>query len=142
MKTIQDSQSGMYEIGTVISLLLLLVGMLNYINTMASSIQNRKLTFSIMESAGMSKKQVIKLLIREGILYARGSVFITLTIGTGITYFVFQSMNYMKISFAIPVFPLICAALLVMIICILTPVITYKKIVKNRSIAERLREYE
>lgn len=142
MKTIQDSQSGMYEIGTVISLLLLLVGMLNYINTMASSIQNRKLTFSIMESAGMSRKQVIKLLIREGILYARGSVFITLTIGTGITYFVFQSMNYMKISFAIPVFPLICAALLVMIICILTPVITYKKIVKNRSIAERLREYE
>lgn len=87
MKTIQDSRSGMFEIGTVISLLLLLVGMLNYINTVASSMQSRKLTFSIMESVGMSNKQIKKLLIREGVLYAGGSVFITLTIGTGITYF-------------------------------------------------------
>ena len=80
MKTIQDSQGGMFEIGTVIALLLLLVGMLNYINTMSSSMQNRKLTFSIMESVGMSRKQQIKLLIREGILYAAGSILITFTI--------------------------------------------------------------
>lgn len=142
MKTIQDSRSGMFEIGTVISLLLLLVGILNYINTMASSMQNRKLTFSIMESIGMSSKQIKKLLIREGFLYAGGSVLITLTIGTGITYFIFQSMNYMKIPFTIPALPLIGAILLVVIICIRTPIITYKKIVGNRSIAERLREYE
>lgn len=141
MKIIQDSQSGMYEIGTAISLLLLLVGMLNYINTMASSMQNRKLTFSIMESVGMSRKQIRKLLIREGILYAAGSVFITLTIGIGITYFVFQSMNYMKIPFMLPIFPLIYAILLIMMICILTPLITYKKLVRNRSIVERLREF-
>ncbi len=142
MKTIQDSQSGMFETGTVISLLLLLVGMLNYINTMANSMQNRKLTFSIMESVGMSKKQVKKLLIREGMLYAGGSVFITLTIGTGITWFIFQSMNYMKIPFAIPVLPLLCAILLVMILCVLTPIVTYKRTVRNRSVTERLREYE
>ncbi|KAI4449043.1 hypothetical protein C823_003572 [Eubacterium plexicaudatum ASF492] len=48
----------MYETGTVISLLLLTVGMLNYINTMTGSIRSRKLTFSIMESVGMSEKQV------------------------------------------------------------------------------------
>ncbi len=142
MKAIQDSQSGMFETGTVISLLLLLVGMLNYINTMANSMQNRKLTFSIMESVGMSKKQIKKLLIHEGILYAGGSVFITLTAGTGITWFLFQSMNYMKIPFTIPVFPLLCAVLLVMMLCVLTPVVTYTKTVRNRSVTERLREYE
>ncbi len=142
MKTIQDSQSGMFETGTVISLLLLLVGMLNYINTMANSMQNRKLTFSIMESVGMSKRQIKRLLTYEGILYAGGSVFITLTIGTGITYFIFQSMNYMKIPFTILVFPLLCAIFLVMLLCVLTPIVTYKKTVKNRSITERLREYE
>lgn len=142
MKSIQDSQSGMFEIGTVIAILLLLVGMLNYINTMASSMLNRKLTFSIMESVGMSRRQIGKILIREGILYAGGSILITLTVGTGITYIVFQSMNYMKISFAIPVFPLLCAVLLVTIICIVTPIITYKIIIGNRTIIERLREYE
>ncbi len=142
MKIIQNSRDGMYEIGAIISLLLLLVGTLNYINTMASSIQNRKLTFSIMESVGMARKQIKKLLIREGILYVGGSVFITLTIGTGITYFVFQSMNYMKIPFTIPAVPLVCAVLLVMAIGILTPIITYQKILKKHTIVERLREYE
>ena len=142
MKTIQASASGMFEIGTAISLLLLLVGMLNYINTMAGSIQNRKLTFSIMESVGMSGKQTKKLLICEGLLYAGGSVAITLTFGTCITYFIFQSMNYMKISFTIPVLPLVCAILLVTIICVLTPIASYMRTVRNSSVAERLREYE
>lgn len=141
-KTIQDSQSGMYETGTVISLLLLTVGMLNYINTMTGSIRSRKLTFSIMESVGMSEKQVKKLLLREGILYAGGAVLITLTIGTGITYFVFQSVNYMKIPFTIPVFPMLCALLLLMILCMITPVISYERLIKNRSLTERLRDYE
>lgn len=95
-----------------------------------------------MESVGMSRRQIGKILIREGILYAGGSILITLTVGTGITYIVFQSMNYMKISFAIPVFPLLCAVLLVTIICIVTPIITYKIIIGNRTIIERLREYE
>lgn len=142
MKTIQDSQGNMFQIGTVIALLLLLVGMLNYVNTMSGSMQNRKLTFSVMESVGMSGKQMVKLLVREGILYAAGSVLLTLTVGTGITYIVFQSMNYMKIPFTVPVLPLLCAVVLVIVICMITPVLVYKKIIGNRSIVERLREYE
>ena len=47
----------MMEIGTVIALLLLLVGVLNYANTITSGIQNRKLTFSVMESIGMSESR-------------------------------------------------------------------------------------
>ena len=89
----------MMEIGILIALLLLLVGTLNYINTMAGSIQSRKLTFSIMESVGMSRKQVYRLLLREGLLYAGFSVFLTLTAGTVVTYCCFQSMNYMEIPF-------------------------------------------
>ena len=64
----QDSQGNMMEIGIVISLLLLLVGALNYGNTMAASLQSRKLTFAIMESLGMSDRQIRKLLVREGLL--------------------------------------------------------------------------
>ena len=43
MRTIQEAQGDMMEIGTIIALLLLLVGVLNYTNTIASSIQNRKI---------------------------------------------------------------------------------------------------
>ena len=62
-------------------LLLLIVGMQNYINTMASSIQNRKLTFSIMESVGDVQKTNEKTPDSGKSLYASGSVF-TLTVGT------------------------------------------------------------
>lgn len=142
MKTIQESQGNMMEIGSCIALLLLLVGVLNYANTIASSIQNRKLTFSVMESIGMSRKQVNQLLLREGALYATFSILITLTIGSIITYICFQSMNYMGIPFKIPVIPFIAATVLVMLICMITPLISYKNLTRKRSIVERLRDYE
>lgn len=142
MKTIQDSQSGMLEAGMVTSVLLLLVGMLNYVNTMTVSMQSRKLTFSVMESVGMSGRQIKKLLIWEGLLYAGGSLLLTATAGMGITYLVFQSMNYMEIPFAVPVLPFLCAGLAVTVICAVIPVVTYKRTVKGRSIAERIREFE
>jgi len=142
MKKIQDSQGNMMKIGVTIALLLLFVGALNYVNTIASGIQTRKLTFSVMESIGMSRKQTERLLIREGILYAMFSVFITLTAGSVITYICFQSMNYMEIPFRIPVIPLMGGILLIMLLCVMTPIITYRKTVNNRPVAQRLREYE
>lgn len=142
MKTIQESQGNMMEIGTIIALLLLLVGGLNYANTITSSIQNRKLTFSVMESIGMSRKQINRLLIREGVLYAIFSIFITLTLGSAITYVCFQSMNYMEIPFKVPVLPLICAIILVLLICTIVPLLSYIKLTGNHSIVERLRYFE
>lgn len=50
-------------------------------------------------SLGMSRKQIYRLLVREGVLYWTFSVLITLTAGTAITYVCFQSMNYMENSF-------------------------------------------
>lgn len=142
MKTIQESQGNMMEIGTIIALLLLLVGVLNYGNTIASGIQNRKLTFSVMESIGMSRKQLNGLLMREGVLYGAFSVLITLTAGSAVTYLCFQSMNYMGIPFKVPLLPLIPAVLLVMLICAMAPLLSYRKLAGNRSIVERLRNYE
>ena len=141
MKTIQASQGSMMEIGTTIALLLLLVGVLNYANTIASGIQNRKLTFAIMESIGMSGKQINRLLIREGILYAFFSVLLTLTAGSAVTYLCFQSMNYMEIPFRIPVLPLLVAIALVTAICAAAPPLSYKKLAGDKAIVERMREY-
>lgn len=142
MKTIQESQGNMMEIGTLISLLLLLVGTLNYMNTIAGNIQNRRRTFSVMESVGMSRKQVNRLLVREGFLYAAFSVLITLTAGTAITYICFQSMNYMRIPFKVPILPVVCAFLLILLICAATPLWSYRRLAGRRSVVERMREYE
>lgn len=67
---------------------------------------------------------------------------ITLTAGTGITYRCFQLMNYMDAAFPIPVLPVVCACMAVVIICMTVPLISYQKLLAGRSIVERLRDYE
>ena len=129
-------------IGDTLGCGLLLVGALNYVNTISSGIQNRKLTLSVMESIGMSVKQIDRLLIREGVLYGTFSVLITLTAGSAVTYICFQSMNHMDIPFGVPVIPLSCAIALVMLICAITPPLSYRRFAGNRSVVERLKEYE
>ena len=52
--------------------------------------------FSIMESIGMTPRQLLLMLIKEGILYAEGAWMVTLTVGLGVTYVIYQSMNYQK----------------------------------------------
>lgn len=51
-------------------------------------------------------------------------------------------MNYMEIPFSVPVLPLLCGIALVIIICTVTPVLSYRKLAGKRSIVDRLREYE
>lgn len=140
MLLVEESQSEMMVMGTVISLLLLLVGLLNYLNTMIYSIQNRITTFAIMEGIGMTRKQVIKLLIKEGLIYALSSILMTLSIGTIVTYFIFQAVNYMGASFTIPVLPLLLSFSLIIFICIIVPIILYYHIVNRNSLIERLRD--
>ena len=142
MKQVQASQEDMMQVGIAISLLLLLVGILNYVNTMTCNIQSRRLTIAIMESLGMSGKQTRKLLMGEGLLYGAGAVLITATLGTMVTYGCFQAMNYMGAPFSLPVMRLLVATLLVLVICAAVPVLIHDKMVKEKSPVERLREFE
>ena len=142
MESVQVSQKEMMQVGTVISLLLLLVGLLNYINTMTCNIQNRRLSIAIMESLGMSRKQTRKLLMREGLLYGAGAILITVTAGTAVTYGCFQAMNYMGAPFSLPFMWLAAALALVLIICAILPMFIHERMIKGKSLVERLREFE
>ena len=53
---------------------------MNYINTFVANVQNRMTEFSIMESIGMTPRQLLLMLIKEGILYAGGAWMVTLTV--------------------------------------------------------------
>lgn len=59
----------MIEIGFGIVLILAVIGMMNYINTSVGNVQSRRKEISIMESIGMSERQVKKMFIWEGIFY-------------------------------------------------------------------------
>ncbi|MEE0434658.1 MAG: FtsX-like permease family protein [Peptococcaceae bacterium] len=136
---IQATEGDLNETGAAISLLLLLVGGLNYVNTMAASIQSRRLKFSIMESLGMTPPQLRCQLVIEGLLIALGVLMLTATLGMMVTYLAFQVMNYANVPFQVPFAPIVGAALLVTLLCVVVPLACYRRLGDEGALIERLR---
>lgn len=139
---IRESAGDLNETGAAIALLLLVVGMLNYVGTMAAGIQNRRLSFAIMESVGMTPWQIDGLLVREGLLYAAGALLLTAGAGTAVTWICFQAMNYMGVPFSVPILPMLAASALVVLLCVVVPLFTYRRLSEENALAARLRQYE
>ena len=136
---VKKAQGHMVEIGLGIVLILAVIGLMNYINTSAGNIQSRRKEISIMESVGMSERQVRKMLMWEGIFYTGGVILLTITVGLGITYAIYQSMNYMGAAFWFPVVPFLIACALLLIVCITVPLLAYRQLGKSGSLVERIR---
>ena len=132
----------MLEVGLGIVLILALIGLLNYVNTVTGNVQNRQMELAILESVGMTEKQMYRMLIQEGLLYAVGSLILTATVGMGITYYLYQSMNYREIPFAVPALPMVVAVVLILLICIAVPLAAYRHLEKRGTIVERIRGFE
>ena len=129
-----------FVIGNTISLVLGLIGILNFVNSMFTSIISRKREFAMMQGVGMTKSQLRKLLITEGLIY----IGITLVISYAISSFgvgvVLKSSlvaggGYTQYSFTL--LPLIICTPILLILAVIIPYICFKNIEKQ-SIVERL----
>lgn len=136
---VEKAQGHMAEIGFGIVAILAVIGIMNYINTSVGNIQSRRKEISIMESVGMSEHQVRKMLVWEGIFYTGGVILLTQTAGLGITYAIYQSVNYMGAAFWFPMVPFFIACILLLTICIAVPLLAYKQMEKSGSLVERIR---
>ena len=64
---------------------------------------------------------------------------LTLTAGLGITYAIYQSVNYMGAAFWFPMVPFFIACILLLTVCIAVPLLAYKQMEKSGSLVERIR---
>lgn len=114
---------------------LLLIGIMNFINTITTNILMRKREFFLLRCIGMTGKQQKKILMMEGIYYWIIVMGGLVTVGTGIMYclniVMKKQINYFK--FIYPASALVIMMILLGIICILIPQITYKRILKDDS---------
>lgn len=136
------AQGNMMGVGIGVALVLGFIGIMNYINASVGSIQSRQTSLSIMESLGMTGRQLKKLLVYEGLLHALASIAFAMTIGLGITYYLYQSMNEREIPFAVPVVPVLVVCLLILVACTVIPLVAYWSIEKRASIIQRIRGFE
>lgn len=130
-------------LGGSISLVIALIGILNFVNIMSVNIMVRKRELAILQAIGMSRKQIKKMLISEGLFYAAITLIFVLTLGNAVTYTIFKLFQH-QVSFAVftyPGIPMCTVALIIIIICFVTPERTYHSIAE-KEISEQLKESE
>ena len=124
-----------------VSLIFIFIGLLNFINVMVTNVSTRLRELAIMESVGMTKKQIKKMLTFEGLYYALITLCMIFTLGIGIIYIIAMLTadlaDYAKFIF--PTSQLIFLVIIIILVCTITPGIVYKYS-SNKSVIERLRE--
>lgn len=126
--------------GQSISIILLLIGILNFINIIVTSINSRLKEFAVIESIGMTKKQIKNMISLEGMYYALFTMGFTLTIGRWIVNLIWKIIDK-EIDWAVfkfPMIPVLILMIIIFIICLVTPRIVFK-ISSKKSVTERLR---
>ncbi|QJD86907.1 ABC transporter permease [Cohnella herbarum] len=141
IEQMESAKIALFILGGAISLILACIGILNFVSTMFTSIIVRRQEFAVMESIGMTRKQLRKLLLLEGTGYAVISLLLISSLGTLISYGAFQLFSQ-EADYAIytfPTVPLTISFVLILAACWLVPLIAFHKS-KKQSIVERLRE--
>ena len=139
----EDTQRTYKMVGVVISVLLAMIGIANFANTIITSIVTRKHEFAVLESIGMTLKQQRRMLVLEGMIYMVFAFAITCTIGYTIGYYALSLLlsgsSYYTITFT--VVPSIVCMPIVLLLTISIPLLS-QKYVNSESVVERLRRTE
>lgn len=136
-------QNTVLIVGGVLSLIIGLIGVLNFINSMLTSILTRKREFAMLQSIGMTSSQLRKMLIAEGLMYTASAGAVSLALGAGVSTLlantVAKSLWFFTYQFTL--LPLITTIPILLIIGVLLPLPVLKS-VEKQSIVDRLRENE
>jgi putative ABC transport system permease protein len=140
-EVMESAKITFYILGGGIAFILAFIGILNFINTMYTSVRVRKLELAVMESIGMTRKQLRKMLLFEGSGYAVISTLLIATLGSLISYGAYKlfSTEATYAIYTFPLLPFIISIILVFGVCLTVPLLAYNKTNKI-SIVERLRE--
>ena len=125
--------------GNVVSIVIALVGVLNFVNSMVTAIVSRRKEFAMMQSVGMTKSQLCKLLVWEGMDYAWITLLCTyvissLAVGIGVRILVEGGFT----TFRFTLLPLVICTPLLLLFAVLVPYLCFHDLEKD-SLVERLR---
>lgn len=134
----------MYSIaGGALSLILAMIGILNFVNVITTSILSRKQEFAMMESIGMTVGQQKWILRMEGLFYAVLTIFISVSLGSAISYAVVRAVTAQMWMFEyhFTLVPILYSIPILLLITWLVPEFCYQRMQKI-TVVERLREVE
>ena len=130
-------------LGNGAAVLLIVIGLVNFVNVMLTGVVARKNEFAIMESIGTTKKQIRKILTLEGGIYALISTLLIMTFGNAFLLLVADAVPHLAnyAVFEYPIALVIGLIAAIFVICLSVPAIVYKAI-SDETVIERLRNFE
>ena len=127
-------------VGVVLSLVLGIIGLLNFTNTMITSIIVRARELAVLEAVGMTGKQQKAKLIREGLIYfvwtAAASVIISSVLSATIIRMALSDSWMFTWSFTI--LPVLVCLPIICVLIVIIPCIAYERM-RRVSVVDRLR---
>ena len=126
--------------GFVISVIIALVGILNFVNSMATAIISRRREFAMIQSIGMTKGQLRNMLIYEGLYYAGATLIASYILGALAVEFGVGMMvsGDWTATFRFTLMPLVICTPVLLLLAVLIPYLCFRNLEKQ-SIVERLR---
>lgn len=134
-------RSMFFIMGSALSFITGLVGILNFLNAVLTGIFARQREFAVLQSVGMTGKQLKKMLVYEGLFYALGAAVSALLLSLIFSPLIARLLESMFwfFSYKFTALPILITVPFFTVLGIVLPLITYAFAAK-KSIVERLRE--
>ena len=135
---------GMFlTMGGALSLIIGLVGVLNFVNAVLTGILTRKRELAVLQSVGMTGKQLKTMLVYEGLYYTLLALLVSLVMTVCLGPLVGNAVGsvFWFFTYRLTVLPIVVILPIFLALGALVPLWTYRS-VSRRTIVERLREAE
>lgn len=136
--SMQSSNTTLTVFGSGISIILVCIGILNFINVMITGIYERRRDLAILESIGMTYNQMKKMLLVEGLFYALLSIISIFTLGIAISTGIFQILKEPHMVYQFPLLNLILLIISIVFICTLVPILILRVLDKKSLVTKLL----
>ncbi len=139
-----EGMRSMFQLcGGALSFIVGLVGVLNFFNAILTGIIARKREFAVLQSIGMTGKQLKTMLVYEGLFYALGAAVISLalTLVLGPVAFTAVGSLFWFFTYRLTLTPFLIVVPVFALLGILVPLAVYRSVSRS-TIVERLREVD
>ena len=129
-------------LGSLLCVIVGMVGILNFFNAIMTGLLSRRKEFAVLQSIGMTNRQLRRMLIYEGMFYALGAIAVALAFALGIGPLIGHSMNkiFFFYQYQFSIMPVLAVVPSFVLLGCLIPAVLYGQS-SRQSIVERLRDY-
>lgn len=127
--------------GGALSLIVALVGVLNFFNAILTGITTRRREFAMLQSIGMTTKQLRRMLMIEGLLYTMGALLLALVLTLLMAPVMSQAVTnlFWFFSFKPTYWPILAMLPIFVVIGTVLPLLS-GRVMSRHSIVDRLRQ--